>query len=138
MRSPSASSAWGTCRPGSAELTVGWGCCVAPDDALLSSAPSNSLPASLRPEEKVKAVTAHQTDSRLSPRHARFRWMPAATRTRTLTAWLPGSQPPHTRASTSADCKSAILDAVHDAAKGMHKAGVTDLVTLPQLRPWNC
>ena len=30
--------------------------------------------------------------------------------------------------------KSAILDAVHDAAKAMHKAGVTDLVTLPQLR----
>ncbi len=42
-----------------------------------------------------------------------------------------------TRASTSADRKSAILDAVHDAAKGMHKAGVTDLVTLPQLRSWN-
>ena len=33
--------------------------------------------------------------------------------------------------------KSAILDAVHNAAKGMHKAGVTDLVTLPQMRSWN-
>ena len=33
--------------------------------------------------------------------------------------------------------KSAILDAIHDAAKGMHKAGVTDRVTLPQMRFWN-
>ena len=33
--------------------------------------------------------------------------------------------------------KSAILDAIHGAAKGMHKAGVTDRVTLPQMRFWN-
>ena len=33
--------------------------------------------------------------------------------------------------------KSAIHYAVHEAAKGMLKVGVTDLVTPPQLRSWN-
>ncbi len=32
--------------------------------------------------------------------------------------------------------KSAIHYAVHDAAKGMLKVGVTDQVTFPQLHSW--
>ena len=94
------------------------------------------------PAGRKSSLDGSSTDSRPEPADntARYsRRMPAAvTWTRTLTAWLPGG-PTRSRLITRAiaDRKSAIVDAVHDAAKGMHKAGVTELVTLSHLRSWN-
>ncbi len=64
---------------------------------------------------------AHRFDPE---RESAFDWLLAIVRQH---ARMPSKIPDR----SSAD--QPIFDAVHDVAKGMHKASVTDLVTLPQL-----